>query len=154
MARNRERVQSLEEMLHTLKAAFHGRLVPPLGGFVYRFTLFLPLLSEGKEVVSRQQQKLLADLFHACMYGFTQTAAEGNPPWYGSWVPPGAERPIIDRHMLMVVYTPQIEEAKDFFRQLRWILEQKQVANQEVVLIEHTTAWLVDSMPLAESRDQ
>jgi hypothetical protein len=34
---------------------------------------------------------------------------------------------------------------------LRWILEQKQVANQEVVLIEHTTAWLVESSPLAET---
>src|SRR5438874_538474 len=41
-----------------------------------------------------------------------------------------------------------IEEAKDFFRQLRWILEQKQVASQEVVLIEHTTAWLVEASPL------
>jgi hypothetical protein len=48
----------------------------------------------------------------------------------------------------MVVYTPQIDEAKDFFGQLRWILEQKQVANQEVVLIEHTTAWLVERTPL------
>jgi hypothetical protein len=50
----------------------------------------------------------------------------------------------------MVVYTPQTDEAKEFFRQLRWILEQPQVANQEVVLIEHTTVWLVESTPLAE----
>ena len=49
---------------------------------------------------------------------------------------------------MMVLYTPQIEEAKDFFRQLRWILEQRHVANQEVVLIEHTTAWLVEPSPL------
>ena len=88
------------------------------------------------------------------MSGFTESAAEGNPPWYGSWAPAGADRPIVDGHIQMIVYTPQIEEAKDFFRQLRWILEQKQVANQEVVLIEHTTAWLVESSPLSESRER
>jgi hypothetical protein len=82
------------------------------------------------------------------MGGFTEAAAEGNPPFYGSWLPSGVDRPIVDRHTLMILYTPQIEEAKDFFRQLRWILEQKHVANQEVVLIEHTTAWLVESLAL------
>jgi len=136
-------------MLHTLQASFQGRLAPPLGGFVYRFTIFLPLLSEGKEVFSVHQRRLLADLFHDCMAGYTESAAEGHPPWYGSWAPPGAARPIVDRHTLMVLYTPQVEEAKDFFRQLRWILQQKHVANQDVVLIEHTSVWLVEPSPLA-----
>jgi len=136
-------------MLTTLKANFRGRLAPPLGGFVYRFTIFLPLLSEGKEVFTRAHRELLAELFHACSAGFTETSAEGHPPWYGSWAPSGAAQPVIDRHTLLVLYTPQIDEAKDFFRQLRWILEQKQVAHQEVVLIEHTTAWLVESAPLS-----
>jgi hypothetical protein len=139
-------------MLQTLKASFRGRLAPPLGGFVYRFTIFLPLLSEGAEVFTRAQRELLAELFHACCGGFTETSAEGHPPWYGSWAPPGAALPVIDRHTLMVVYTPQTDEAKSFFRQLRWILEQKQVANQEVVLIEHTAAWLVESSPLLGNR--
>jgi hypothetical protein len=136
-------------MLQTLQASFERRLAPPLGGFAYRFTIFLPLLSEGHEVFSRRQRRLLADLFHACVGGYTEASSEGNPPFYGSWLPPGAVRPIVDRHTLMVLYTPQIEEAKDFFRQLRWILEQKHVANQDVVLIEHTTAWLVEPSPLA-----
>jgi hypothetical protein len=140
-------------MLQPLKDTCRGRLAPPLSGFVYRFTIFLPLLSEGKEVFSRAHQELLAELFHTCCAGFTQSSAEGNPPWYGSWAPPGAMQPIVDRHTLLVVYTPQIEEAKDFFRQLRWILEQKQVANQDVVLIEHTTAYLVEPVPPAY-RDQ
>jgi hypothetical protein len=137
-------------MLQTLKAAFGGRLAPPLGGFAYRFTIFLPLLSEGKEVFSSEQRYLLSDLFHECMDGFTESSAEGHPPWYGSWVPPGTVRPVIDRHTLMVVYTPQLDEAKDFFRQLRWVLEQKHVANQDVVLIEHTPVWLVESSPLVQ----
>src|SRR5262249_55253072 len=127
---------------------FRGRLNPPLGGFVYRFTIFVPLLSEGREVFSVRQRRLLAELFHDCCAGYTETSAEGHPPWYGSWAPPGAVHPIVDRHTLLVLYTPQTEAAKDFFRQLRWILEQKQVANQEVVLIEHTTAWLVEPSPL------
>jgi hypothetical protein len=135
-------------MLQTSSTAFARRLAPPLGGFVYRFTIFLPLLSEGREVFSRRHRRHLADLFHVCMGGFTEALAEGNPPFYGSWLPLGAAHPIVDRHTLMVLYTPQVEEAKDFFRQLRWILEQKQVANQDVVLIEHTTAWLVERSPL------
>jgi len=135
-------------MLTMLKAAFHGRLIPPLGGFAYRFTIFLPILSEGKEVFSRRDRFLLSDLFYHCMDGFTESSAEGHPPWYGAWSPSGSARPVIDRHTLIFIYTPQIEEAKDFFRQLRWILEQKQVANQEVVLIEHTPVWLVESTPL------
>jgi hypothetical protein len=136
-------------MLQKLRADYEGKLIPPLSGFVYRFTIFLPLLSEGREVFSRPQRLLLAQLFHACFGGYTESAAEGHPAVYGSWLPPGAVQPVVDRHMLMVLYTPQIEEAKDFFRQLRWILEQKQAANQEVVLIEHTTVWLVEPSPLA-----
>lgn len=134
-------------MLDALRAIFRDRLAPPLGGFVYRFTIFLPMLSEGAEVFTRHHRYLLGDLFHACMNGYSEASSEGNPPWYGSWAPPGSTRPVIDRHTLMVVYSPQIDEAKDFFRQLRWILEQKQVANQDVILIEHTTAWLVEASP-------
>jgi hypothetical protein len=149
MARSRAKEPSLEEMLQPLKTSFRGRLAPPLGGFVYRFTLFLPILSEGHAVFSDYQRELLADLFHVCMRGFTETASESNPPWYGSWAPPGSVRPVIDCHTLMVVYTPQINTAKEFFSQLRWILERKHVANQDVVLIEHTTAWLVEPRPPA-----
>jgi hypothetical protein len=140
-------------MLHTLQSSYHRRLAPPLGGFVYRFTIFLPLLSEGREVFAMPQIRLLGNLFHACCGGFTLASMEVHPPFYGSWLPLGTAQPIVDRHTLMVLYTPQIEEAKDFFRQLRWVLEQKQVANQDVVLIEHTTAWLVERSPLVGSSD-
>jgi hypothetical protein len=49
-----------------------------------------------------------------------------------------------------VLYSPQIEEAKDFFRCLRWVLEQDEDANQDVVLIEHVAAWLVEPTPMPE----
>jgi hypothetical protein len=140
-------------MLQTLRATFQGRLAPPLTGFVYRFTIFLPLLSEGKQVFPGAQRVLLAELFHACCAGYSEASAEGHPPWYGSWVPPGTTRPVVDRHTLMVLYTPQTEEAKDFFRQLRWILEQKHVAKQEVVIIEHMTAWLVEPSSLTRGTE-
>jgi hypothetical protein len=144
------RKHDFANMLGKLKTGYAGRLTPPLQGYVYRFTIYLPLLSEGKEVFSNQMQILLADLFLVCCGGFSETSREGHPPWCGSWVPPGAAQPVIDRHTLTVFYTPQVEEAKDFFRQLRWILERKEVANQDVVLIEHTTAWLVEVTPLPE----
>lgn len=151
MPRARAKLASLDEMLQVLKASYQQSLAPPLGGYAYRFTIFLPLLSEGQEVFSIAQRGLLGDAFHECFGGFTQAAAEGYPPFFGSWLPAGATRPIVDRHTLMVVYSRQTEEAKDFFRQLRWILEQKQVANQDIVLIEHTTVWLVESSPLRDA---
>jgi hypothetical protein len=150
VARPRKKRRSFEERLGQLSETFKNRLVPPLGGYVYRFTIYLPLLSEGKQVFSGRHLALLARLFHDCFRDYTETAAEGNPPGYGSWSPPGAVRPIIDRHTLIVLYSPQIEEAKDFFRRLRWVLEQDEDANQDVVLIEHVTAWLVEATPMPD----
>ena len=149
MARTRNPRPTFEQLLGQLSARFRNRLVPPLAGYVYRFTIYLPLLCEGKVVFSKTQRFLLARLFHECFAGFSETASEGNPPWYGSWAPPGSRRPIVDRHTLIVLYAPQIEEAKDFFGQLRWILERKETANQDVVLIEHVAAWLVEAAPPA-----
>jgi hypothetical protein len=51
---------------------------------------------------------------------------------------------VIDRHQLFVVCTPQVEEAKTFFRDLKSILVLKEVAGQEVVLVEHTVVWLME----------
>src|ERR1051325_8351638 len=93
VARSREKEPSLEEMLQMLRATFKGRLAPPLGGFVYRFTIFLPMLSEGKEVFTQHHRYVLGDLFHACMRGYTEASSEGHPPWYGSRAPPRARRP-------------------------------------------------------------
>lgn len=146
MAKNTPKSDSFEAMVDSLREDFRNKLVPPLGGFVYRFTIYLPLLSEGKPVFTDHHRQALTRLFLSCMQGFSESASENTPPWHGSWAPPGSHRPVIDRHTLIVAYTPQIEDAKDFFRRLRWILECKHVANQDVVLIEHTTAWIVDKV--------
>jgi hypothetical protein len=46
--------------------------------------------------------------------------------------------------MIFTVFTPQMEEAKTFFRYLKSILEQKDVAEQEVVLVEQVAVWLME----------
>jgi hypothetical protein len=131
-------------MLAVLKTEPPGDLRPALTGYAYRFTLYLPLLSAGKPVFTGQQCDLLGDLFHARCAGFSATTVDGSPPWYGSWLPSGAQWPVIDRHMLFVIYTPQVEEAKLFFRYLKSILELKEVAGQDVVLVEHLAVWLME----------
>jgi len=136
--------EQLKELLAVLKTHPPGDLRPKLHGFAYRFTLYLPLLSEGNLVFSEQQRDLLTDLFHARFEGYSASTIEGSPPWYGSWLPPGGQRPVIDRHQLFIVYTPQVEEAKTFFRYLKSILELKEVAAQDVILVEHTVVWLME----------
>src|SRR5437667_11982167 len=59
-------------MLNELQGEFKGLSCPPLGGYVYRFTIYLPLLSEGREVFSSHQRALLHRLFHACFAGYTE----------------------------------------------------------------------------------
>lgn len=145
MARKRHTgTKRLKELLEILKREPPGDLRPALAGYAYRFTLYLPLLAEGKPVFTGEQCDLLGDLFHSRFAGFSATSVDGSPPWYGSWLPLGAAKPVIDRHMLFINYTPQVEEAKTLFRYLKSILELKEVAEQEVVLVEHTVVWLME----------
>lgn len=145
MARKKhDAAERLKQLLAVLGTHPPGDLRPKLHGFAYRFTLYLPLLSEGNPVFTEQQRDVLADLFHLRFEGYSATTIEGSPPWFGSWLPPGAQRPVIDRHQLFVVYTPQVEEAKTFFRHLKSILELKEVVRQDVVLVEHTVVWLME----------
>src|SRR5258708_723543 len=97
--------RSLEEAVALLRRRFGGRLTPPLEGLAYRFTIWLPVLAQGKTVFSEEQQSHLNDLFHDCFGGFSQSNLESFPPWSGSWLPPGADEPIIDHHILIVVYS-------------------------------------------------
>jgi hypothetical protein len=142
--KNHDPAERLNELLAVLRTHPPGDLRPKLHGFAYRFTLYLPLLSEGNAVFTERQRDVLAGLFHARFEGYSATTIDGSQPWYGSWLPAGAQRPVIDRHQLFVVYTPQVEEAKTFFRHLKSILELKEVAGQEVVLVEHVAVWLME----------
>ena len=140
---------SLEEAVALLRQRFGGRLAPPLEGLAYRFTIWLPILAQGKPVFSEEQQAQLFDLFHDCFGGFSQSRTEGFPPWSGSWLPPGVDEPIVDHHILLVVYSLQDAEALTCLRHVKWILQQEQVAAQEVVLIEQVPVHLIEAVELS-----
>jgi hypothetical protein len=123
-------------------------LAPPLEGLAYRFTIWLPIQAQGKPVFSSEHRFLLHDLFHHCFGGFSQTNVEGFPPWSGSWLPPEADEPIVDQHILLVVYTLQDSQALDCLRRLKWILQQDYVAAQQVVLIEQIPVHLIEAAEL------
>jgi hypothetical protein len=74
---------------------------------------------------------------------------EGFPPWTGYWLPAGAEEPIVDHHLQFVVYALQDDEALSCMRQLKWLLQQEQVAGQEVVLIERVPVHLLEAAELS-----
>jgi hypothetical protein len=140
---------SLEEAITLLRSRYGGRLAPPLEGLAYRFTIWLPILSKGQPVFSREQQTQLNDLFHDCFGGFSQSNVEGFPPWSGSWLPSRTEEPIVDHHILLVVYTLQDAAALTCLRHLKWILQQEHVATQEVVLIEQVPVHLIEAAELS-----
>jgi hypothetical protein len=139
---------SLDEAAAVLRHRYHGRLAPPQEGLAYRFTIWLPILAKGKPVFSKEQRSLIYNLFHDCFGGFSESSVEGFPPWSGSWLPAGADEPIVDYHTLLVVYTLQDAEALTCLRQLKWILQQEQVAAQEVVLIEQVPVHLIEAAEL------
>src|SRR5947207_4355251 len=139
---------SLEQMIARLRDRFRGKLNPSLQGLAYRFTIWLPILTQGKPVFSEEQRFLLSGLFADCFGGFSQSSVEGFPPWSGSWLPAGAGEPIVDHHILLVVYALQSAEALTCVRQLKWVLQQEHVAAQEVVLIEQLPVQLVEAAEL------
>src|SRR5262249_17294425 len=75
-------------------------------------TLRLP--PSDRVVFTGRHCPLLADLFNRRFEGYLASASEGNPPWYGSWLPHEARESITDRHMLFVLYTTQPTEADPY----------------------------------------
>jgi hypothetical protein len=132
-----------------LRQRYSGRLAPPLEGLAYRFTIWLPVQAKGRPVFSGEQRLLLYALFRDCFGGFSQSSLEGFPPWSGSWLPAGTDEPIVDHHILLIVYSLQDVEALTCLRQLKWVLQQHHVAAQEVVLIEQVPVHLVEAAELS-----
>lgn len=140
---------SLEEGVALLKQRYGGRLAPPTEGLAYRFTIWLPVQSRGREVFTELPQIQLFKLFGACFGGCSHTSLEGFPPWSGSWLPKGADEPIVDQHVLLIAYALQDVNARTCLRKLKWILQQEHVAAQQVVLIEQVPVHLVEAAELA-----
>jgi hypothetical protein len=120
-----------------------------LEGLAYRFSIWLPVQARGKPVFSAQHRIALEDLFHDCFGGYTHSTLQGFPPWSGSWLPREAEEPVVDHHILLIVYTLQDVEAVTCMRQLKWLLQQEHVAAQQVVLIEQVPVQFVEAAELA-----
>jgi hypothetical protein len=99
-------------------------------------------------VFTEPQLRQLFNLFHECFGGFSQTRVEGFPPWSGSWLPTGSGEPIVDHHILLVVYALQDTEASQCMQHLKWILQQDHIAAQQVVLIEQVPVRLVEATEL------
>ena len=64
-------------------------------------------------------------------------------------MPEGSEEPIVDHHILLIVYTLQDAESVACMRHLKWLLQQENVAAQEVVLIEQVPVQFVEAAELA-----
>jgi hypothetical protein len=96
------------------------------------------------------QRYVLRGILDHCFGGFSQTTLEGFPPWIGSWLPDEADDPIIDFHIQMVIYALQDAESVACIRQLKWLLQQKQVAAQQVVLIEQVPVQFAGAAELLE----
>src|SRR4051794_17044638 len=95
---------SLEDAIAALRQRYAGRLVPPLDGLAYRFTIWLPILARGRAVFAKDQRVLINNLLLACFGGCSQSSVEGFPPWTGSWLPDASAEPIVDHHILLIVY--------------------------------------------------
>lgn len=143
------RKPSLEDAVALLRSRYEGRLAPPLEGLAYRFTIWLPIQAQGKPVFSKEQRVLIHRFLVDCFGGCSQTNVEGFPPWAGAWLPAGAAEPIVDHHIILLIYALQDAEALACLRQLKWILQQEHVAAQEVVLIEQVPVHLIEAMELA-----
>ena len=142
------RKRSLEAGAAVLRQRFGGRLAPPLEGFAYRFTIWLPVQAKGRPVFLREDRNILCDLLNQCFGGFSQSHIEVAPPWSGSWLPAGADEPIVDFHIQMIVYALQDAQAVVCMRQLKWLLQQDHVAAQQVVLIEQVPVQFVEAAEL------
>jgi hypothetical protein len=146
VARKRQgRKLSLDAGLASLQERFGGRLKPPLEGLAYRFTIWLPVQARGKPVFTDEHQEKIYNLFHVCCGGCSHSRLEGFPPWSGSWLPEGADEPIIDHHVLLIIYTLQDADALACLRLLKWILQQEHIAAQQVVLLERVPVHLVEA---------
>lgn len=145
-----KRVKSLEKLLSALEQATAGQigLQPPLeGGFAYRFTIWTPALdADGQEVFSKADLELITGLVTRCFGGCSATLSDSAPPWGGTWLDQSGKT-VAEKHMQIVVYSRQTEEASRFFRDLKAALER--AGNQDVVVVERQA---VDLMPSGSVR--
>jgi hypothetical protein len=83
----------------------------------------------------------------------TASAVSLNPVWraFRPGPAPGSRLELTSQSLtiVLIIYALQDVEATTCMRQLKWILQQNQVAAQEIVLIEQVPVHLIEVMELS-----
>jgi hypothetical protein len=103
-----------------------------LKGFVYKFTLVLPIMFEGKQVFSEEDRILLRDLLTADFGGCTYTNDINHPLFEGTYQMDNEVA--LNQNAMYIVYALQSEDSIDYFRTLQKNLEN--YTGEEKILIE------------------
>ena len=92
-----------------------------LSGFVYKFTLVIPVMLEGKRVFSEGDRILLRDLLTEDFSGCTYTKDVNHPLFEGTYQMD--DEVVVNQNAMYIVYALQNEDSIDYFRTLQRNLE-------------------------------
>ncbi|MBI1926176.1 hypothetical protein HYR99_18235 [Candidatus Poribacteria bacterium] len=106
--------------------------VTTLRGFVYRFTLVIPIMLEGKQVFSEGDRILLRNLLTEDFGGCTYTNDINHPLFEGTYQMDNEV--VVNQNAIYMVYALQNEDSIDYFRTLQRNLEIH--AGEEKILVE------------------
>ena len=128
------------------------RVGPDVRGQGYKFTLLLPVLKDGNQAFSPDDEELLRNLFSDDFGGYTCTAGITHPLLRGGWVSEAGQY-VTDYHTRFEVYAKQTPEALEYFRELSQNLarysrdviagRRPDYGGEEQILIELTTVSLI-----------
>ena len=106
--------------------------VTTLCGFVYRFTLVIPVMFEGKRVFSEVDRTLLRNLLTEEFGGCTYTKDINHPLFEGTYQM--ENEVVINQNAMYIVYALQNDSSIDYFQTLQKNLETH--TGEEKILVE------------------
>jgi hypothetical protein len=151
VARRKPSPTSLSADLEALNRTIHDELSlpslrdhpPRVQGYAYRFFLVLPLLSsEGNRVFTDEHLSQLFLLFNTRFGGCLAASSRSGAPFFGEYLPEGAQ-PVRDYHTVIIVYASPIVASDRFFEELKSILRNAPLIEQDEILVERSEVYLV-----------
>ena len=106
--------------------------VTTLSGFVYRFTLVIPVMLQGKLVFSEVDRMHLRNLLTEDFGGCTYTNDVNHPLFEGTYQM--ENEVVVNQNAMYVVYALQNDSSIDYFRSLQKNLETH--TREEKILVE------------------
>ena len=106
--------------------------VRTLSGFVYRFTLVIPVMLEGERVFSEADRTLLRKLLTEDFGGCTYTKDVNHPLFEGTYQM--ENEVVINQNAMYIVYALQNDDSITYFRTLQKNLET--YTGEEKILVE------------------